>query len=448
MSTTLSSDTDTVTRESVPWFAAPPVSDPSLDLPSWYEEIQKQAWNSFLETPEPTRFDEDWRFADIKKARFAELQLARPADNVEALVQRAKSERIDSFAAHFVFANNRLIFSEINELPEGVICLPINEALAEHGDLVRQHFLEEKLALGGEKFAALHAAATLSGLFVHFPKDCVSELPIITHHFASGDFNCVFPHTLVVADDHASVSVVDTFETAADDEQCFFFGKVELVANQGGAIQYVALQDESDHGPKHVQLTSARAGRDARIKSGFVNLGAAWIRQESIARMVEEGSDVQLLSANLANGIQEYDQRTLQTHEAQHTTSNLLYKNSLYDKSRTIFSGLIQVQPGSHHTDSYQTCRNLLGSNDAEANAMPGLEIDADQVKCSHGSTSGQISDEEIFYLMARGIPAEPARQMISLGFLNETIAELSGEDIQAYLFERVERKFLSLRSK
>ncbi|NRB75020.1 MAG: SufD family Fe-S cluster assembly protein [Verrucomicrobiales bacterium] len=431
----------------VSWFAAPPVFDLGLELPDWYRQLQESSWQKFLTTPEPARTDESWRFADLKKVRFSELQAARPAENVEALIQRAKTERVDDFAAHFVFANNRLVHSEINELPEGAVCLPINEALVEHGDLVKQHFMQEEGSLGGDKFSALHAAATLSGLFIHFPKGATCELPILTHHFASGDFNCVFPHTLVIAEDNADVSVVDTFETATNDEQTIFFANVDLVATNGANLQYVALQDESDHGPKHVQLNSSRVGRDARIKSAFVNLGAEWIRQESIARMMEQGSDCQIFSANLANGVQEYDQRTLQSHEAQHTTSDLLFKNALYDQSRTIFAGLIEVKPGSHHTDSYQTCRNLLGSNEAEANAMPGLEIDADQVKCSHGSTSGQISDEEIFYLQARGIDAEAARQMISLGFLNESIARLKGEAVQTYLFERVERKFRSLRS-
>ena len=430
----------------VSWFAAPPVLELGLELPDWYHQLQESSWQRFLTIPEPARTDENWRFADLKKVQFSELQAARPAQNIEVLIKRAMTERVNEFAAHFVFANNRLVYSEINGLPEGAVCLPINEALAEHGDLVREYFMQEKGSLGGDKFSALHAAATLSGLFIQFPKGTTCELPILTHHFASGDFNCVFPHTLVIAEDNAEVSVVDTFETANNDEQNIFFANVDLVATNGASLQYVALQDESDRGPKHVQINSSRVGRDAKITSAFVNLGAEWIRQESTARMMEQGSDCQIFSANLANGVQEYDQRTLQSHEAQHTTSDLLFKNALYDQSRTIFAGLIEVKPGSHHTDSYQTCRNLLGSNEAEANAMPGLEIDADQVKCSHGSTSGQISDEEIFYLQARGIVAEAARQMISLGFLNESISRLKGEAVQTYLFERFERKFRSLR--
>ena len=446
MSTTLTPTAGSMAEENpVSWFAAPPVFDLGLELPDWYRQLQETSWQTFLTLPEPARTDQNWRFSDLKKVRFSELQAARPTENAEALVQRARAERVEEFAAHCVFANNRLVHLEINELPDGAICLPLNEALLECGDLVKSHFMKEEGSLGGAKFAALHAAATLSGLFIYFPQGATCKLPILTHHFASGDFNCVFPHMLVVADDRAEVSVLETFETAAENEQTLFFANTDLIANNGANLQYVALQDESDHGPKHIQLSSSRVGRDANIKSAFVNLGAAWIRQEAIARMMEEGSDCQVFSANLANGIQEYDQRTLQSHEAKHTTSDLLYTHALYDQARTIIAGLIQVQAGSHHTDSYQTCRNLLGSDKAEANAMPGLEIDADQVKCSHGSTSGQISDEEIFYLQARGISAEQARQIISLGFLNESIARLNGEAVQKYLFDRVGRKFKSL---
>lgn len=446
MSTTISeAESETKSEQSIPWFAAPPVHDIALELPEWYTKHQSASWEQFLALPDPVRKDESWRFADLRKVRFSELIAARPVDNVEVLVQRAKKERVENFAAHYVFANNRLVYSEVADLPEGAICLPINEALAQHGELVQEHFMKEEQSLGGEKFAALHGAATLSGLFLKAPRNCVIEKPIVIHNFSGGDFQAVFPHTLISANENAQVSVMEFFESIDDSEQNLIIGQVDLVADQGGNIQYVSLQDLSDMGPKHVHINSSRAGRDAKIKSAFVNLGASWIRNESINRMQGEGSDCQIYSANLANGSQEYDQRTLQSHEAQHTTSNLLFKNALYDESRTIFAGLIQVQPGSHYTDSYQTCRNLLGSDTAEANAMPGLEIDADQVKCSHGSTSGQISDEEIFYLQARGIPAEDARKMISLGFMNESISRLSGDEIRDLLFERVERKFRSL---
>lgn len=446
MSTTLSSPAETTEGQTSPvWLSEQPIFDQPSGLPGWYTDSQAAAWSEFQTLAEPTRTNQNWRFADLKKARFAELSPAEPPADVDALVARAKQNRLDEFSAHFVFANNRLIHSETGDLPEGAICLPINEALAQHPDLVQKYYLKEDQSLGGDKLKALLASATLSGIFVYLPKGTVIEKPILTHQYSGGEMTTTFPHTIVVAEDNASVSLLDKFRSIGEGEQTVVIGNVDIFAENGAKVQYVAYQNVSDSGAKHVQFNSSKAGRDASIKTAFVNLGAAWVRNESVNHMAGTGSDCQIFGAALANGIQEYDQRTLQIHEAEHTTSDLLFKNALYDEARTIFSGLIQVKPGSHHTDSFQTCRNLLGSDKAEANSMPGLEIDADQVKCSHGSTSGQISDEEIFYLQARGIPAEDARKMISLGFLYESVSRLDGDELKEFLFAEIERKFASI---
>lgn len=433
-----------MSRPSDTWCAAPPVTDEGAAWPQWYREFQATAWERFLSLPVPARTDESWRFADLKQLRFGTHVPASPVSESLAaeLVARALAERPAEFSAHFVFANNRLIHAETPGLPAGALCLPVTEALLKHADWLRPHFLRHDDTVGGEKFAALHDAATPSGVVLHFPKGCVAEHPVYIHHFIGGESAAVFPHTLVVAEDGAEVSVADLYESIEEGQDALVVAVADLDAQRGGRIQYVALQDLSESGAKFVHLQHTRAGRDAATKVGFLNLGASWVRGECVSRMVDQGADCRILSANLCNGVQEFDQRTLQSHEAQHTTSDLLFKNALYDRSRAVFSGLIQVHPGAHHTDSYQTCRNLLGSDEAEANAMPGLEIDADQVKCSHGSTSGTISDEEIFYLRARGIPKEEARKMISLGFLNEALDQLQGEGLKAALFARIERKF------
>ena len=141
------------------------------------------------------------------------------------------------------------------------------------------------------------------------------------------------------------------------------------------------------------------------------------------------------------------DQRTLQLHEQPHTTSDLLYKNALYDQARTIFAGLIMVGDDAHFTDAYQTCRNLLLSDECEANAMPGLEINADQVKCSHGSTSGPITDEELFYLKARGINDKMARQLVTFGFVNEAISRLQHPALEEVIEGKIHRRFARISS-
>lgn len=425
-----------------PWFAQAPLAADAARLPEALARLQAAAWERFQRLPDPQRTDEDWRFADLSNVRLTGYQLAPAGVDDIAAISQAKEESPTEVAAHFVFVNNRLVHAERGDLPAEVICLEMSEAFRLHGDALAARWSEPRNHLGGDKLAALHEAATKSGLYLHLPAGCVIEKPIVVHHFVGGDGSAIFPHLLVEAEANASATVCEVFGSLGGAEKTLTLSEVELLARDGGSVQHVTLQvlDETDS--KFIQLHRGRAGRDARIKSGSVHLGACWVRTESVNTMMDRGADCQIYSASLADRQQEIDQRTLQAHRAQHTTSDLLFKNALYDEARTIFSGLIDVEEGAHHTDSYQKCRHLLGSERAEANAMPGLEINADQVKCSHGATSGQISAEEIFYLQARGIPAHQARQMISLGFLNEVIEKLDGETLKEMLFRRVEAKF------
>ncbi len=159
------------------------------------------------------------------------------------------------------------------------------------------------------------------------------------------------------------------------------------------------------------------------------------------------GGHSDMLSVSIPDHEQEYDQRTFQHHISPNAYSDLLYKNTLYGHSKTVFSGLISVDENAHHTDAYQTCRNLFMSDDCEANSMPGLEINADQVACSHGSTSAQISDEEIFYLQARGIAPTQARQLIARGYSVEAVSRLENEETEALLLKFIDEKFARIAS-
>lgn len=433
------------------WMSLPPRSEGSVGagdvMPEWYREFQNRAWRDFLSLDDPTRKDQAWRFANLKRSKFENLvggpQLAVADSAMEAeLVNR--SVEVPHPSARFVFHNNRLIADERRDLPEGVIALPMADALARHGDLLRDHFMRDEPRLGGEKFAALHGAADLSGIFLYVPDGVEVDEPVEVFHWASGDSATVFPHTLIVTGKQASVSLVDYFESAENESETMAIAVSDLVVGDASKIQYTAVQEWNSRS-RHFQLNSTRVGRDANASRCVVHLGASWARDESTSHLLEPGGNSDMLAVNLATGDEEYDLRTLQLHEAEHTTSDLLYKNALYDHARTIFSGLIMVGEKAHYTDAFQTCRNLLGSDDAEANAMPGLEINADQVKCSHGSTSGQISDEEVFYLKARGIDSEKARRMITFGFLNEVVSKISCPDLGERLTEKLRKKFDSL---
>jgi Fe-S cluster assembly protein SufD len=182
--------------------------------------------------------------------------------------------------------------------------------------------------------------------------------------------------------------------------------------------------------------------RDARVQSLNLHLGARQARHESLSQLQAPGAFSEMLALTVAEGAQEFDQRTLQLHQAPNTKSDLLYKNALRDKSKTIFSGLIIVDPDAQKTDAYQSNRNLMLSDDAEANSLPGLEIQANDVRCTHGATSSRIDPEQEFYLQTRGIAKSAADELLTFGFFEEVLARLEGEPLRAALRELIETKF------
>ena len=171
--------------------------------------------------------------------------------------------------------------------------------------------------------------------------------------------------------------------------------------------------------------------RDARVKSLNLHLGARQARHESLSQLQAPGAFSEMLALTVAGKTQEFDQRTLQIHQAANTKSDLLYKNALNDSSKTIFSGLIIVDPDAQKTDAYQSNRNLMLSEEAEANSLPGLEIQANDVRCTHGATTSRVDPEQLYYLQARGIPPKAARQLLIFGFFEEVLNRLENEPLR-----------------
>jgi Fe-S cluster assembly protein SufD len=188
-------------------------------------------------------------------------------------------------------------------------------------------------------------------------------------------------------------------------------------------------------------LNSTTVGRDAACLGMQVNLGGKFVRNENYSRMVAEGARSDMLSVNIAAGDQMIDQRTFQDHAKPNATSDLLYQNALAGKGRTVFSGVIRVEPGAHKTDAYQKVRNIVLSDEAEANSMPGLEIEADDVRCTHGATTAQVDDRELFYLVARGIRPEAAQQLLVMGFFNTVLDRLPEARLRGHIESLVEAR-------
>ncbi|OIR06471.1 FeS cluster assembly protein SufD [mine drainage metagenome] len=397
--------------------------------PAWWLEAKKEAWNQFLALPMPSRGDELWRFSTLSKLTLDGFEPAssfRPSDYQGAGLGF-------ECAARFVFANNVLVSRETNALPEGVIVEPLRIALEKHGDLVRKYLNQQHTNLGSEKFRALHTALVRDGLFVHVPAGVELAQPIAVFHHVAGEGAAIFPHTLVVAEDNAKATLVEVFASLEADAPQFASGVNDLFAGPGAQINYIAAQAWSSE-TLAFQNNAITAQRDARILSLNLHLGGRQARHESHSRLQGPGAHSEMLALTIAQGGQEFDQRTLQTHQAPNTSSNLLYKNALLDQARTIFSGLIIVEPDAQKTDAYQSNRNLMLSDEAEANSLPGLEIQANDVRCTHGATSGRIDAEQEFYLQSRGIPRKLADELLVAGFFEEVLEKVESESIREAL--------------
>jgi Fe-S cluster assembly protein SufD len=417
------------------------ILSPFTTAPGWFRELQTSAWAEYQNEPQPARTNELWRFSSVK---CLELNDYLPAPEFSSDPSQVTSQRsYREPAGRLVFANDALVSAELFDSAlkkSGVIFTALSDALEKHSDLLGEHFMAQPAKLGSAKFAALHKALVRAGTFLWVPRNIEIRAPFEVFHLVEGDCATVYPHTLIIADDNSKVTFVEHFVSSNPAHRGFACGVNDLVLKPGSKLTYVSLQEWS-RSFVSVQVNSTMAARDSEAVNLALNFGGKYSRLESVSRMIDRGARSDMLAITVARGDQEFDQRTLQDHLKADTTSDLLYKNVLSDNARTVFSGLIKVEPGAHRTDAYQKVRNLLLSDDAEANSMPGLEILADDVRCTHGATSGQIEPEEFFYLKSRGIDDLAAKQLIARGFLNEVVARLPEAELSEYLQKQLENQ-------
>jgi Fe-S cluster assembly protein SufD len=416
----------------------------SRDFPDWFQDQQHAAWKEFETLPQPTRKDQAWRFSNVALLDLARFKINAPLSEDDRKNVLKYSRGLDKYAARLIFANDQLIERDVvsEDLKKrGVIFQPLERAIVEHADLFQKYFMSTEARLGSAKFAALHKALVSSGTFLFVPRGLEIEEPIEIFHWLRHDNMSVFPHLLLVADELAKVTVIEHFRSCDQRAAGFACGVNDLIAGPGAKVTYVCAQNWAEN-VIALQMNSTTVDHDAAAISLNLNLGSRYSRFESLSRLVGEGGRSDLLAVSVAKGQQEFDARTLQDHISPHTASDLLYKNALDDRARCTFGGLIRVEPHAHFTDAYQKVRNLLLSDDAEANSMPGLEILADNVRCTHGATSGQIDEDELFYLRTRGIPVPVAQRLIVTGFLDEVIQRLDHAPIADHLRRLIEAKF------
>lgn len=411
--------------------------------PAWMLEFRLNAWRQFEAMPWPAATDDAWRRTrltgfDIKNFKPLAVSSGTVAKaELSSLLQEELNE-MDS-AASMVFEDSSLRYSVFHaKLSEcGVIFADLQSAVREHPELVRKYFMTEAVKPGLNKFTALHAALWDTGTFVYVPAKARVTLPlqvILNQVSASvGGYH----HTLVVTEEGAEVTVVDDLLGAKDGMQA---SVVELVIGNSSVVRYMNLQD-FDHSAWNFLTGRAVLGRDADLRWIQVSWGSRLTKAFLDVDLMGTGGHAELLGIYFPIGHQHIDHQTLQIHRAPHCFSDLLFNGALKDKSRSVYMGVIQVFPGAQKTDAYQRNGNLILDATARADSIPGLEIQADDVRCTHAATAAQVEEEYVFYLMARGLSRSQAERMIVQGFFQAVLDRVPVESVVHKLERVIERK-------
>jgi Fe-S cluster assembly protein SufD len=385
----------------------------SLGEPGWLTERRLAAFDVFekLELPDPK--SEEWRYTDVRGFDFDAFAAPSPDGAPPPTVDRKVASR-------------------------GVIFTDFGTAAKDHPGLLSRHFFTD-VPVEEHKFTALHGAFHSDDIFVYVPRGVEVELPLErTHGLVPG--GSVFPHTTIVVDEQASLTFVDTFTSSDIDAAALCASVVEIEARRGATVNYISLQ-QWGRNVHHFQTQRFTGYRDTTVRSLAVNLGSSFARTQVESVLQGEGSFSEMLGLYFADANQHFAQRTLQQHNGPHATSDLLYKGALKEKSRSEYSGLIKVSKGAQGTDAYQANRNLTLSDEALARSIPQLEIEANEVRCTHGATVAPVEEEHLFYLMSRGIDRVTAQKLIVFGFFGEVLDRIRVGSVRDELSDAIAQK-------
>lgn len=408
--------------------------------PSWLRRLRENAFARFEELGFPTTKHEEWKYTNVAPLAKASFEYR----NGSIKLDRAQAQRLfyeETQASRLVFVNGQLSreLSSVEALPEGVAALDLQDALR---DAKYAEILREQLARGADynenAFTALNTALLEGGAFIHLPKGASVETPIHLQ-FLTGENEtpaASFPRVLIVAEEGSSATVIESYASTGEDSY-FTNAVVEIKLADAARLNYYKVQRESAKA-FHIATSQVELGRNSSFNATTITLGAQLSRHNINVALESEGAECWVDGLYIVGDGQHTDTHSLIDHRRPHCTSHQLYKGILDGKSRAVFNGKVFVRRDAQQTDAMQTNRNLLLSNEARVDTKPQLEIFADDVKCAHGATVGQLEEEELFYLESRGLHTDLARNLLTYGFAEEVIDKIKIESIREQLDEAV----------
>jgi Fe-S cluster assembly protein SufD len=403
--------------------------------PPWLHARRATAIDRFAERGFPGPRDEEWRFTPLAPLLHVPFQLAvrRPMSAAASALEQFGFDTGEG--SRLVFINGQFTpeLSRSRALPKGAFVGNLNDALQQYPEQVQAH-LTRHANFESAPFAALNTAFLRDAAMVLLPKNAVVTEPIHLLFVAVGDSepSACYPRTLVVAGVNTQATIMQSYLGPAD--AVYFTNAVtEIVAEEGALLDHYKLQRESRRA-FHLETLQVRQGRSSKFFSNNITLGGVWVRNEIGVGLTGEGCECTLNGLYFGSDNQLIDNHTMIDHAMPHCASHELYKGILDGKARGVFNGKIYVRQDAQKTDAKQTNKTLLLSDDATINTKPQLEIYADDVKCTHGATVGQLSAEAIFYLRARGIGLKEARSLLTYAFANDVVGKIQIEPLRRQL--------------
>jgi Fe-S cluster assembly protein SufD len=409
-----------------------------LQEPDWLLERRLKAWRIYTSLPMPSTRDEPWRRTDIRALPDVTLDVQTDIEPPELLQQPLLGEE---HGALLVLrpGHDTPILEHSQNFPEGVIFTDWTTAVRDHEAVMKPH-LGSVVSADDGKFAALAEALTEEGVLVYVPKGVQLEQPLHSVLWSSAIGKATMDRILIVVEDGASATYLHENASSTEEGEAVHVGIVEIILGKNSSLKFVEIQNLGQH-VWNFSHERAHIGKDARLDWIFGAVGSHLTKTFSDMYMMGEGSQGRMSGFYIADKDQHLDHDTQQNHMAANTTSDLLFKGALLDQSRSVWQGMIYVAPGAQKTDGYQANRNLILSKEARADSIPGLEILADDVRCTHGATVGQLEEEPIFYLMSRGLPRAEAERLVIDGFFSPIMERVPFEGVRNRFKDMIDRK-------
>jgi Fe-S cluster assembly protein SufD len=408
----------------------------TVESPEWLEPIRRAAMERFAHTGFPSAREEEWRFTPLTPIVQTSWKAGMGGSEDVTRAQLAPFVFGHEEWCTLVFVNGDYApgLSSPGNLPAGVVATSLSDALRSGSGLVQRHFARYA-RIEESPFTALNTAFFRDGGFVHVPAG--TDLPLainlvfVTTGDATGTVN--HPRNLLVVERNARASVVESYVTLAPGTRYWTNPVTEVWTGANSWVEHTRIQRESE-AAYHVATTQAEVSRDSHYRSFSMAMGAALARHNLNARLADQYSEALLYGLYITHGEQLVDNHTVLYHDHPNCRSWEVYKGILDGRSRAVFNGKVMVKPEAQKTDAKQTNRNLILSDFAKVNTKPQLEIFADDVRCTHGATVGQLDEGAVFYARSRGLPATDARRLLTYAFAAEVIQEVALEPVRTEL--------------